>query len=159
MVLNKKGQVGETVTWIFATVVIIVILGISLAIAEFYLGENKDIGQTNQVDILASKSFFSYLLTDDVYGKIKSSPDGLDGEAGKLASDIFEEFYGKEYLRVWLGIRFNRTLSPYKSNDYFKSVPIGFTGGDVGGRGVPLIKERINLDEEKSVELVLKPKT
>ena len=140
--LNKRGQVGETITWIVATVIIIFILGTTLFVAEFSLAKNKEVSQTTQVDILVSKSFFSYLLTPNengnVYGEIKNEGN-LSMVNGNLALEIFEEFYGKEYFRVWLGMRFNRTLSPYKSNDYFGHVPIGFTGGDVGGRSIPII--------------------
>jgi len=58
MFLDKRGQVGETITWIVATVIIISILGISLFVSEFYVGQSKEVDQTTQVDILVSKSFF-----------------------------------------------------------------------------------------------------
>ena len=156
--LNKRGQVGETITWIVATVIIIFILGTTLFVAEFSLAKNKEVSQTTQVDTLVSKSFFSYLLTDEVYDKIKSPPEGLDDETGNLAKEIFEEFYSKEYVDVWVGIVVNRTLLPYKPNDYFGTRPTEVRGGDLNTRVIPHIIERISLDKNKTIQTVLKIK-
>jgi len=152
---NKKAQVGTTITWIFATIVIISILGITFFVADFSFGKSKDFRQTNQADILASKSFFSYLLTNKTYSQLKTEGD-LNDFNGNLALDIFEEFYGKEYAKVWVGIRFNVIVFSYKPNDYFGRAPSPFTGDNIGGGLIPHLREKINLNEEKSVELVFR---
>ncbi|GIU68528.1 MAG: hypothetical protein KatS3mg001_378 [Candidatus Pacearchaeota archaeon] len=59
----KKAQVGETTSWIFATIVIITIILISLFIVQFYQGKNKEIEELKTVDVVAAKSLFSYILT------------------------------------------------------------------------------------------------
>ena len=159
MFLNKRAQIGETITWIFATVIIISILGITFFVAEISLGKNKDIKQTTQVDILVSKSFFSYLLTDNIYNQLKTE-ENLNNVNGDLALKIFEEYYGEDYLKVWVGIVLNRTLFPYRPNDYFGTRPSDLRGGDVhfGRRYVPHIIEEISLDENKTIQTVLKIK-
>ena len=155
--LNKRGQVGETITWIVATVIIIFILGTTLFVAEFSLAKNKEVSQTTQVDTLVSKSFFSYLLTDDVYNQLKAEGN-LSEFNGNLALNIFEEFYSKEYVDVWVGIVVNRTLLPYKPNDYFGTRPTEVRGGDLNTRVIPHIIERISLDKNKTIQTVLKIK-
>ena len=67
---NKKGQVGETMTWIVATLIIIVVLTISIYVSSV-LGEAKSIipqtdsfGRDNLIEkSLTKKSMFSFLLT------------------------------------------------------------------------------------------------
>jgi len=134
---NKKGQVGETVTWIFATVVIISILGISFFIAEISFGENKKVDQTTQADILVSKSFFSYLLTDNVYSQLEN--DGAFNEFnGELAEAVFDS-YRKDYPRyLWLGFG-------SKENKYFGISAFALTGKqDLFARGIIPVSEQIS---------------
>jgi len=152
---NKKGQVGETVTWIVATIIIISILGITFFVAAgFSFGGDKSVGQTTQVDILASKSFFSYLLTDDVYNQIKTEEDFNEAN-GNLAKEIFEGFYGGEYTKdVWVGILFNQDLSG-EENVYFGEKPSISGGGGKVGQIFVHVSERIKLGEEKSFGFIL----
>ncbi|MFH1311183.1 MAG: hypothetical protein ABIH65_02150 [Nanoarchaeota archaeon] len=105
---NKKAQTGETVTWIVATVIIVVILFFSVFIVSVYFGDGKKFFFTKQADSLASKSFFSYLLTKDNEGKIiyeqlknEQNPNEFNI---KLASKIFQEFYKKEYFNIRIAI-------------------------------------------------------
>jgi len=105
---NKKGQVGETITWIVATVVIIITLIVSIFIASFYFGNNRGISYEKQVDVLTSKSFFSYLATNNSDGKIIyeqiKEEKSLNSFNGNLATDVFQKLYEKEYKEIWLGI-------------------------------------------------------
>lgn len=82
----KKAQIGETMTWIIATIVIIAILIISIYISSL-LGEAKsnisykDFERKN--DLLMEKSLFAYFLSDEsqvIYGRIKEQEtyDDLD---------------------------------------------------------------------------------
>ena len=87
MSANKRAQIGETMTWIIATIVIIVILIISIYISSL-LGEAKSIipydDFDRENDLLMEKSVFAYFLSDKsqaIYGQIKEQeyyddPDG-----------------------------------------------------------------------------------
>ena len=71
---NKRAQVGETMTWIVATIVIIVILVISIYIAGVSDITNKIFSREFEIkghnDLLVTKSLTSYLLTDDGKGVV-----------------------------------------------------------------------------------------
>ena len=73
----KKAQIGETMTWIIATIVIIAILIISIYISSL-LGEAKSIipykDFERKNDLLMEKSLFAYFLADKsqiIYNQIK----------------------------------------------------------------------------------------
>ena len=156
---NKKAQVGETVTWIVATVIIIVILVFSIFLAKNIFGDKK-ITFSKKVDTFASKSFFSWLLTEDdsketIYSKLKQEGD-LNDFNGNLAISVFDEYYGRDYEDVWVGIIFNRTFNPFPPNDYFGERPFETRGGDVNRRTISHITELIMLDTNKSIELALR---
>ena len=58
---NKRGQLGETMTWIVATLIIVVILSITILVAV-PLGSNKQIKiEDKEKDFLATKSITSFL--------------------------------------------------------------------------------------------------
>ena len=157
---NQKAQIGETITWVVATLIIIVILAFSIFISSFYLGGGKSVSFSERSDLLASKSLFSYLLTpagdEKIYDQLKEE-ENLNEFNGNLALNIFETLYEDDYEDVWLGIVFNKVLFPAKSNDYFGRRPTGVRGGDfnIGRRFVPSISEKIKLNENKSLELYL----
>ena len=69
MIKNKTAQAGDTITWLVATVVIIVVLSISVFASSFFFDKNKILNSKNfkSKDTLASKSLFSYVLTKDKY--------------------------------------------------------------------------------------------
>lgn len=158
--LNRKAQMGETITWVVATLIIIVILAFSIFISSFYFSKDKSVSFSRGSDLLASKSLFSYLLTSSdggkVYDQLKEE-DNLNEFNGNLASKIFKAFYENDYEDRWLGLVFNRVLFPAKSNDYFGRRPTGVRGGDfnVGRRFVSSFSEKIKLNENKSLELYL----
>ena len=66
---NKKSQTGETLTWVVATVVILFILLVTIFLASV-LNQNKNVEKNLNEDSIATKSFFSYLLTKNTDGKI-----------------------------------------------------------------------------------------
>jgi hypothetical protein len=162
--LNKKGQMGETVTWVFATLIIIVVLAISIFVSSFYLGKFKQIqGSYAQIgDIPISKSFYSYLLTDNdakqtVYSQLKTDRN-LNDFNGNLALELFN---GNKKLRiyqgtadehpiVWLGLINTSSINiegPSVSNRYFGPRTEGAPSTNVE------LSERIVLDEKQSVNL------
>jgi hypothetical protein len=148
---NKKlGQIGKTITWVVATVIIIMILIVSILVSTSYLGGSKKADFSKQTDILASKSFFAYLLTEDtggqtVYEQLRDE-ENLNDFNGNLALNIFEEFYRKDYpYTIWLVIY----SKPHDiiTNTFFPKPPIC-------GRG---ISEEIELKENKYLLLTLTP--
>jgi len=151
---NKKlGQIGKTLTWVVATVIIIMILVVSIFVATSYLGGSKKADFSKQTDILASKSFFAYLLTEDesstVYEQLKEDGgENLNEFNGNLALKIFEEFYSKEYSKVWVGIVLMPVFPEYNPNSFFGTNP-GHVKSSYwgGGRIDPHITERIKLNE------------
>ena len=89
---NKRAQIGETMTWIVATLVIVVILGISVFVAVPLKGFNG-FKFYRKADFLATKSFVNYLSKNGIYDKIKQEkkiPD--DGLKEKI-----ENFYQSNY--------------------------------------------------------------
>ena len=67
MIKNKNAQIGETVTWMVATIIIVAILIISLFVA-FELAKTKKklpFTEKRTSDILMEKSLFAYFLASD----------------------------------------------------------------------------------------------
>ncbi len=161
--LNKKnGQIAETITWIVATVIIILILAASLLISSLSIGNKKDIGFVKTTDTLASKSLFSYLLTKDaegiaIYGQLKNQ-ENLNEFNGNLGKTIFEEFYGGEYVNVWLGIINTQSFKGEK-NDYFGEKPADtkFENTKVESTSAKAT-ELIKINNDKAIQVVLSHK-
>jgi len=163
---KKSGQIGETVTWVVATVTIVVILLIAIFVATSFFTKNKKADfLAKQSDILASESFFAYLLTEDdsgqtVYEQIKNL-ENLNEFNGNFAIEIFDGFYSKDYPKVWLGIIQKVAVAPSIKNEYFGSKPV--ISADPKYASVesirkpnkPYVSQNIILTENKSLELVL----
>jgi hypothetical protein len=160
---NKKAQIGDTTTWIFATIIIIVIIFISIFIVSFYQGKNKEIEELKNVDVVAAKSLFSYVLTKNqseqtverVYHSLRKKGD-FDNYTGILAQKIFKE-YERNYKDLWVGFEETGSFFPFKKNDFFGGKPSGIKGGDfhIGSRTVEYYQEDIFLDENKSLIIYL----
>lgn len=162
MLNRKNGQIGETITWIVATVIIILILAVSLLVSSLSIGNTKDIRFFKENDPLASKSLFSYLLTKDQQGKTiyenLTKQENLDEFNGNLGKTIFEEFYGREYENVWLGI-INIQSFAGKENDYFGEKPADtkFENTKVESASTKAT-EFIKLNDNKAIQIVLSHK-
>lgn len=161
---NKKAQIGETMTWVVATVIIIVILGVAIFAASLFFKETKkpNFASAFQTDALGSESFFSYLLTKDASGDIVyrhlQQEGNLSEFNGNLAQAIFDVNFNSEYKNIWVGIELNRADSRYLENVYFGKRPVTVRGGtspdvlvDIAHPGT----EIVSLDETKWIELVL----
>ena len=160
--MTKMGEVGETVTWMVATIAIVVILFIAVFVSSVYFNNQKKASPLENSDYLAASSFNSWLLTENstgtmVYEQVKSEED-LNDFNGNLALSIFENFYRGEYFDVGIGIVVDRTLLPYETNTYFGTRPTSARGGDINRRTVSNIVEGFILSNEKTLELVLAPK-
>ena len=160
MLNNKRAQIGETMTWIIATIAIIVILIFSIFIVSFTKDESKEFKVYNQnSDLLAMKSLSGYLLTRDgngtnIYDQLRIE-ESLNDFNGNLASQIFKRFYEQDYLHaVWLGFDFEEV--GIRKNDYFGSRPSDVRGGDVSWKFVSFISEEIYfLNKDKYLRLLL----
>lgn len=160
---NRDGQIGETMTWIVATLVIVVILGISIFIASISASGlkrlNQDFFQTS--DVLASKSMFSYVLTKDVQGNNVYSQLKTEGVMnnfnGGLALDIFRGLYRDDYSLVWLGFVDNRPglVGLSASNVYFGE---GTRGVKEKYEPLEVARETIKISIDSSLEFRLFPK-
>ena len=152
---NKKAQVGETTTWIVATVVVIVVLAISIFIASSHLGKNKDVRVSSVSDFSVSESFFSYLLTKDngktIYKQLQDQGN-LNEINGPLAVNI-SNYFLKNYDTVWIGVtdKTNILFAPI-ANDYFLTRR---SLGELPYRHEGTIIEEVRLDEDKSISLVM----
>jgi|GEM_PF-3132967 len=93
---NKNGQVGDTLTWVVATLIIIFILLVSIfsikIFSIFTLGKTKN---NLDPDPIIQKSVFSFLLSKSVNGqtffeKIRNE-ENLDSESDGLLNKILGE--------------------------------------------------------------------
>lgn len=139
--MNKKAQVGDTVSWMVATIVIVVILLIGITIAggadivKNVFG-SKDSSYLRISDNFAGNSFYSFLDTDfsgkKAYELIKESEELSDEEVGNFAVKVFEGIYEKEelpeYNRVWMGVYEGRGIP---QNDFFGNRPIESRSSDL----------------------------
>jgi len=152
--LNKKAQVGETITWIVATLIIIVILYFSIFIANFYVGSSKKVG-VSSVDYVAWKSMTSYVLFDKDGKKVYNQllEDGnLNEFNGNLGLNIFDKLYGKDYSAIWLGV-------DSEHNDYFGwRIYTREIGGDFHFTHVYVIINTFMLNKDKELNLALQIK-
>jgi uncharacterized metal-binding protein len=62
--LDKRGQVGETITWIVATVIIVVTLVIFIFVSVL-MADVKEVIFERRVDWISVKTLFAHLLTED----------------------------------------------------------------------------------------------
>lgn len=137
---NKKGEIGKTITWLVATVIIIVILLISVFIVSLNLRKNKRFKEFKEgkiEDLLVVKSLSAYLLTKDASGKNVfeqlRDEEKLNDFNGPLALKIFEGLYKKDYqFGAMIGVE----------------IGLGETQNGVF--------EKIQLKEDKNLELLLR---
>ena len=158
---NHKAQVGETMTWVVATIVIIVILSFSILISV-NLFKDKEFNVDRKTDLLATKSLTGFLLTEDKNGKkvfeLIKSEEKINDFEGNLALDIFENYYQKkgEYENVWFGINLKGMGFFHRENDYFEKKPSTGKGGDISiGWFRQSVLLKIELNSEKNLELFL----
>ncbi len=178
---NKNGQIGETMTWIVATIIIVVILTISIFIASSASVLKSKIIQGSYfqtADVLASKSMFSYLLTPDSSGKITHTQLKEEGNLnefnGNSGLQVFRRLYQDDYLNnpnnIWLGIVIKTEekvngesclnekefcVLNSLENSFFGKRPIGSRNTEIGYHAIPYTSEKIKLNETHSIELSL----
>ncbi len=114
---KKRGQVAETVTWLVATIVILVILSIAIYTASALSKINRVV--TISVDsppILIKKSLQGYLMTNDTMGKSVfnqiEADEGLNKFNDALGKKIFVDSSKKFNFRLL--VNSFGWVSPYK---------------------------------------------
>lgn len=151
---------GETLTWVVATLIIVVVLLISIYVAS-YLGslKNKTIQIGSSSDVFAEKSLVSYLMTkgssgDPVYVQIQNSRN-LSDFSGNLAASIFKKLYGNYYKsHIFLGVvDYKKDKENAQINNYFDS---GLVARGSSAAYVPVaFYNLIQLKNNLAVRLVL----
>ena len=151
MLNNKKAQVGDTITWVVATLVIVFVLLISIY-ASSLLSKTKDFSSGDfdtedlNYDSLAKKSMFAFLLTNSqgeniVYSQLNNEKD-LNELNEDLAFEIFGKIFGKEFQ---VGIGINEDIN-YIESTYS------------GGENQKEFSEKIKLKNDNELNLVLEEK-
>ena len=135
---QKKGQIGETMTWVVATLIIVVVLFISIytssLISKTKILNSADFDPENlKQNLLAKKSMMAFIL---------KSEDNLNEFDKNLASEIFEKIYGKEFY-ILMGI--NDDLIYIGSNPQL-------------GSPEEIFSEKVKLKDNNELNLVLKKK-
>ena len=69
--LNKRGQMADTMTWVVATLVIVVILGILVFVTMGISGDKPIFLEDKKKDFIATKSITSFLSDDENVGLLK----------------------------------------------------------------------------------------
>jgi hypothetical protein len=143
--LSKKAQIGETATWIVATVIIVIILVISLVLTTSPSIKHKELPYTNKVDLFADKSLSAYLMTKDptgipVYTALQSNQ--ANDFSKNLAGTIFVGLYSGYYTYLILDLNPGST----QLAGFFSSAGASPTDYTVHSTVNLINKESINLE-------------
>ena len=140
MIINKRGQISEGLTWVVATIIIVIMLVFSIFVTSFYVSGKKDVGSETFGDFHTQKSLMSYLLTKQgsgtVYSNVKAA-ENLDSFNGNLAVKIFKGLYEIEYSQIWIGVSvfgegfFGTSLNGIE-NSFFGRRPSSTVSGPMG---------------------------
>ena len=103
--LNKKAQVGQTLTWVIATIIVffllfifIIITGLLVAKKNLFGQNNVDFQQTEALDMSTLKSFEGF-VNSDISGKIV-----YDIVADASSGILSKEF--KDNAKIFLELNF-----------------------------------------------------
>ncbi|MEK6926326.1 MAG: hypothetical protein AABW50_03545 [Nanoarchaeota archaeon] len=143
--LTKKAQTSETLTWIVATIAIVIILYISILVASAQDSVKNVLNLDKKVTYNdfreGEKSLHGVLLANngEVYYSIRDK-DNLE-DSGEFVKNVLEQIYRDKYEKIWFGVfTFDSFVYEGKDNSYFGDRP-GVSSN--GSRGV--------VDEEHSV--------
>ncbi len=107
-ILGKRAQIGETITWIVATVIIILIVIFSIFVVGL-VRKDKRFYFSCPRDLLVAKSLSGFLLTENdsevrVFEQIISEGD-LNEFNAPLSVKIFKELYKEDYSAIDVDLR------------------------------------------------------
>ena len=106
---DKKGQVGDTTTWVVATLIIIFILFTAIFSLKLFgwSSGGKNI-RFSYSDLIIQKSAEAFLLTKNSQGQkifdVLKNSDNLDEESNALANTIFLDNKDEYYWKIGFGI-------------------------------------------------------
>ncbi|MFH1787233.1 MAG: hypothetical protein ABH811_00350 [archaeon] len=165
---NKKAQVGETITWFVATIIIIVILAIAIFIVSSRIFENDKVLKVEKIDsdLLVTKSLLGYLLTDKNYDGFKEIElsEGVIDFDNAFFDSVFN-LYKKEYSSNQVLFRINSEYEKWEGYSKSAGLPnkilLNRGGLPSNMRATKFFYESINLknigDKKKNtiIELML----
>lgn len=102
---NKHAQIGETLSWIVATAIIIFLLMISIAIVGLGKKE-REIENEDKFNLVISKSLIGYLQTDEGTGKInyerlQTMPEGeIEEDLAKKILNLYSSLKGIDFSEI-----------------------------------------------------------
>ena len=118
LIRNKKAQIGETMTWVVATIIILVVLVLFVAFSAIIAGKKvatldfqvsrdlnlAELGDEKNSDLLAMKSFSAYLLTNKggVYEELKVDL-AFNDNTGPLSVAIYNFIPKTAFLSTFRG--------------------------------------------------------
>jgi len=140
MLINKKAQIGETITWIIATIIIIGILTISIFISSA-LGEGKSKIKIEgkQKDLLISKSLVAFTEYNREFIK-QTISDNQENELRAKFEPFLKDLQIKGDIRGW-------NMQPYLNNQKkFESIITRSIIGNYCGYESNFALENINLN-------------
>ena len=132
MLHNKKAVVGETLTWIVATLIIVVILvfsiyATSLLSIKNFVGGGKELSSIKEKDLLATKSLTGYLLTEDdgetVFEQLKEERTSNNFNEN-LALKIFRGLHSRDYF-ITLKLS-GKVVTRVVPNNPYSNLPTSF---------------------------------
>lgn len=134
MLNNKKAQVGETITWVVATLIIVVVLGISV-FATFSISNEKTVFlDDKKKDIIATKSITNFLrgnvglLESKDYTLFEDKMKFLMEDFSYITIDYFE-LYDENEKKIEISTsRISRSLitPKFKTNILFGQTELKF---------------------------------
>ena len=127
--MNQRAQIADTITWVFATIVIIALLSVAFFVTSL-VGNDKVFNDVPVKDALAAKSVSAFLLTEGDSGEIifdEISDDvDLNDFNGKLSVKVLKYLYDKNYPRnIILAI-------PNSPSDFPSSIRSTYWTGTIG---------------------------
>lgn len=163
--LNSRGQIADTLTWVVATTAIVVILILSILIVQFgFKGKSFDV-QGGNSDLLVTKSFMGYLGTDNnkVWKEVKDKDnfpvyEKFSSTNFEVVKNIFINIYNLESSQGLVDVRTVLWLGLVKNNFVFQTGQIvGDRNGISSNRkaGVKIAYVGLKTDKEVLIELVL----
>lgn len=163
---NNRGQIASTITWVVATIIVIVVLIISISVVSLNL-KNKEFTTQGYSDLLVTKSFMGYLLSDDgngqVFGQVKDKDDfsvyeKFPEKSFDFAKKIFIPFYNVEANEGLIDIQEVFWMGLVKENFGFQTGQIvGLRNGVSSGKkaGVKIYYGNLRSNKNVLVELVM----
>lgn len=126
---SKRGQIGETITWIVATLIILVILMISTYVSSLLAEKEKilrdDSGLNAGGNILLKESLFAYLLTENseketVHEQIQKNLD-LNQFSVELGRSVFQKLDENDFkISLMINSAENSRIFPGKVAEKIK---------------------------------------